>query len=149
MKYSNIIFALTLVLFLTCDNGTFDAFAPQTGAYFYQAFDTTGTAVIEGWLRLDLGKPENNVSYLAVSGKWQLSKIGDPENIGPQLGDGKLQGTIEKNKIWLDLNPGWADNNVFLNGTIAKNQIEGFWNYSTFVGSVNGGQFTAVRLREE
>ena len=117
-------------------------------AFQYQAFDSTGTIVVDGWLIFKVNHsipPDEEVNYLPISGEWHFSKIGNPVNIGNQTGDGNLNGTIEEDQIWINLNPGIADDNVVLNGKINGRIIKGHWYYSIFVGAINGGSFKAVK----
>jgi hypothetical protein len=50
--------------------------------------------------------------------------------------------------VWLDLNPGWADNNVLLDGALNGSTWTGRWSYSTLGGALNGGSFTAGKVEE-
>jgi len=45
----------------------------------------------------------------------------------------------------INLNPEWADNNVFLEGTIDGNKITGNWVYSGFGGVMNHGTYSAEK----
>jgi hypothetical protein len=38
-----------------------------------------------------------------------------------------------------------ADNNVFLEGILTGDSLNGNWNWSTFIGITNSGTFTAAR----
>ena len=55
-----------------------------------------------------------------ISGNWAFAYVGpgDPETaehrLGPQIGQGRLEGWKHGNTLSINLNPGWADNNVFL-----------------------------------
>ena len=110
-------------------------------AYRYKGFDTNGTLVVEGVLNLNI----NNTNR--VEGDWKLHEV-KPQNIkslGSQIGSGKLAGQINKSKINLDLNPGWADNNVLLSGEVTTTNISGTWGYYGFAGEIVGGKFEAVK----
>ncbi len=82
---------------------------------------------------------------VSISGEWNFSAIGNPVNIGPQTGEGEYIGTIENNKLRINLNPEWDDNNVNLVGIIDGNTISGDWIYSGFPGALNYGTFTAKK----
>lgn len=119
--------------------------------YHYTAYDSTGTAIVDGELRLNYVEtdPEASSPY-AIEGRWDLRKASEAaENIGPQTGEGKLVGTVDKrDRIRINLNPNWNDNNVLLQGNFTDERlgdIEGQWTYITFVGEANGGRFEAVR----
>ena len=45
--------------------------------------------------------------------------------------------------IGIDLNPGVADNNVFLSGTFQGDTIRGEWSFSGFPGVISEGTFIA------
>ena len=149
MNNFKFIFPIFLIFFISCNRGTFDPSAPQPGTYVYKAFDSTGILIVEGWLKFkvdDSIQPDDDMNYLPIEGVWHLNKIGNPGHIGDQVGDGILKGTIEDDKIWINLNPGWADNNVYLNGKLDGNKFDGEWFYSTFVGAINGGPFQYRKL---
>jgi hypothetical protein len=49
--------------------------------------------------------------------------------------------------VRLNLNPGWADNNVSLVGTLdaSAGTFVGTWDYANFTGRVASGSFEAYR----
>jgi hypothetical protein len=115
---------------------------PHAGVYRYSASEDGGGVVITG--RLTLFAQTN-----PVTGTWSLSLAGTPEGpIGPQTGDGRLAGEADGSVLRVDLNPGWRDNNVFLDGRREGNVWTGRWSYSTFGGTVNGGRFTADKVAD-
>ena len=83
-----------------------------------------------------------------INGTWNLRAVGDPGNVGPQVGAGTLEGEVDQaGKVHINLNPGMADNNVFLIGSFVggpRGSIEGEWRVSTFVGEVATGRFRAI-----
>ena len=117
--------------------------APQhAGTYRYSGYEDAGGLVITG--RITLSAQTN-----PVTGEWSLRQVGEPIGpIGPQIGEGVLRGSLSGSQLAADLNPGWADNNVFLNGQLTGNTWTGLWSYSTFGGAVNGGPFTAEKVVE-
>ena len=86
-------------------------------------------------------------------GTWQArpvllpvtDKPADPPKIGPQLGGGELAGSRNGNTLRLSLNPHMNDNNVTLIGDISGDEFRGTWEWSTFTGVANNGQFAAKR----
>jgi len=114
--------------------------APQhAGTYRYSGYEDGSGLVITG--RITLSAQTN-----PVTGNWSLRQVGEPIGpIGPQIGEGQLRGSLSGSRLAVDLNPGWADNNVFLNGELTANTWTGLWTYSTFGGAVNGGPFTAEK----
>jgi hypothetical protein len=121
-----------------CDDMTGPGPIPS-GGYAYTGFDSSGVVVVTGWLTLDLRDPAR------VTGEWRLEPVGNPQNIGPQTGEGRLQGAMADGMLQVDLNPGSADNNVLLDGTLAGNAFRGRWMYSGFAGVLNEGSFEALR----
>jgi hypothetical protein len=109
--------------------------------YLYKGFDTNGTLVVEGVLNF------KHTNTNRVEGDWKLHEV-KPKKIktlGPQLGSGKLVGQMDESKIDLNLNPGWFDNNVRLNGRVTATNLSGEWGYYGFAGKMIGGKFEAVK----
>ena len=116
---------------------------PHAGTYRYSAAEDGGGLVITG--RITLSAQTN-----PLTGTWSLRQAGEAKGpIGPQIGEGQLRGDVSGSQLWGDLNPGWADNNVFLDGRLTGNTWTGLWSYSTFFGAVNGGPFTAEKVVNE
>lgn len=113
------------------------------GVYTYRADDASGRAAAEGRLSL--------VSDAAggITGSWRIARVGEFREIGPQLGAGLLAGALEGDSAWINLNPGWADNNVLLVGRLTADQFEGRWQWIGFAGVQAGGDFDARRSRGE
>ena len=112
-------------------------------AYRYSAFDSLGNEVVRGMLFIAIDDLHR------VSGRWRLCQT-DPEArmIGPQVGSGTLEGMIHGKQIWVNLNPGNADNNVMLSGTYYGAVIEGMWQFVGFPGVLNSGTFRAASLKD-
>lgn len=113
------------------------------GVYGYVA--QAGNAdVVTGIVRLQVQDDSS------VTGTWELQRVPGSDTsitVGPQLGSGTLQGRRSAHGVWLDLNPGWADNNVFL-ALLPEvaNTLSGTWDHSTIVGPVAGGSVRLQRL---
>lgn len=103
----------------------------------YRAYDSSGNLMIVGTLKLVLS------DSASVNGTWSTTQVAASDNVGPQVGTGKLTGTMSGKFVWLNLNPGWVDNNVFLQGTIADGRISGTWTWSTYAGISARGTFEA------
>lgn len=112
-----------------------------SGAFKYVAYDKNNAVVTVGWLRFN---PDQHY----FRGKWLLYTNGD-DILGPQNGSGELEGESEKrlssHKIWINLNPDYADNNVFITGNLIQDSFNGDWGFSTIAGGVNGGTFIATK----
>ncbi|MBI1723173.1 MAG: hypothetical protein HYR48_04620 [Gemmatimonadetes bacterium] len=114
------------------------------GLYTYQASTSTGAPLLAGRMGLDTHRDAS------VTGTWTIGWAPGADTsvaVGPQVGTGMLGGSIDNGKLFLNLNPGWIDNNVFLYGTVRDGEIAGTWSYSTLVGSVGGGSFVARIFR--
>ena len=88
-----------------------------------------------GLMEIALGKDST------LTGYWDISAIDGFENeIGPQIGKGKLEGQIIDGKVWINMNPKIADYNIFLNGNYSNNEYQGNWYLSTFRGNEDGNE---------
>jgi len=118
---------------------------PQPGLFAYQGFSAQDVLLVTG--RLDLRWVTN-----VVSGTWAFDYVGpgDPTtaegDIGPQIGAGELEGSRHGNTLSINLNKGWCDNNVFLDGLYEGNSVTGRWCWSTFSGARTVGPFIANRI---
>ncbi len=112
-----------------------------SGVYGYLA-RIVAVPVVEGTLTLVVAADSS------VTGTWELQRVpgSDPTlSVGPQVGSGTLQGRLSATGISVDLNPGWADDNVLLSlDAKAYDQLSGTWDHSTLIGPVTGGP---VQLR--
>lgn len=142
MKRLNI-FTVAIILSLSlnfCDkDNSINGIKIPNGAYAYSGYDSTGVQIVRGWIKINLD------DSTTISGEWELGKIGDPENIGPQVGSGTLMGNLQNNQLFLNLNPEYVDNNVFLICPYDDQKLAGKWNYSGFPGIINYGTFVAER----
>ena len=107
------------------------------GRLQYKAFDSTGTLLVQGWMTLDTADSSR------VTGEWHFEKVGDPQDIGPQVGEGRLEGAWYNSVLSVNLNPNFADNNVYLTGKLEKNRFSGRWMWTGFPGRLNEGDFIA------
>ena len=110
-------------------------------SYSYSGYNSKGLLIVVGSMILAVTDSQ------VVSGTWALECIAQGEKVGPQTGSGTLKGIIQDSRVALNLNPGWADNNVFLSGTFDKDRFSGTWMWSTFVGSTSEGRFEALKIR--
>ena len=107
--------------------------------YQYQAYDSLGVLVVEGWFRIE------TQDSTFISGVWDFDPVGNPENIGPQTGNGFFTGQQEGDWIRMELNPDMVDNNVSLYGTFTGTVINGEWQFTGFPGLINEGSFYAEK----
>lgn len=135
MKIMLSLFALASVLVASCDHSV----DPRPlGSYRYTAYDSTGTLVVQGWLTMDLAKPDS------VTGEWHFAAVGTPKNIGPQTGDGHLVGKLTDSTLWIELQPQFRDNNLGLYGIVRGDRYFGTWTWISFIGPTNAGSFVAL-----
>ncbi|HTY09547.1 MAG TPA: hypothetical protein VMF88_00620 [Bacteroidota bacterium] len=140
-RFSSLRFVLVffLLMMALCDCGcnrpSSDSVPP--GAYAYTSYDTGGTVLVRGWLKFAVA------DSTSLSGEWHFAPVGTPERIGPQTGDGNLVGGVNGEKIWIELNPKVRNNNLQLNGTLAKGRLAGQWTWISNDGMANQGTFSA------
>ena len=108
-------------------------------SYCYSGYNSKDLLVVVGAMTLAFADSQT------VSGTWILECVAPCENFGPHTGSGALRGSIQGKRVIVDLNPGWADNNVLLSGSIDKDRFSGTWMWSTFVGPTSEGRFEALR----
>jgi len=138
MKSPAVLIALLFaILWIGCTESPTESL--PTDAFVYTSYDTTGTAIVNGWFTMTISDSG------AISGEWHFNPIGNPQNIGPQTGEGNLIGSIYENNIWIELNPQYADNNLQLTGTLEGDRYAGEWMSIGFPGVTNHGSFEAIR----
>ena len=156
--FRSIPIAAVLILFAGC--GSPERTAPVTSGsggptptptgvqlYTCTAYDAGGTLVVSGELAVNLSVPDSEKT-ISISGTWTTRKVGPGGPVGPQVGTGKLAGSVSgAGEIRIDLNPGWADNNVVLSAhekIVDLDELQGSWSAETFVGTIASGTFRAV-----
>jgi hypothetical protein len=60
------------------------------------------------------------------------------------VGKGTLEGTALGDTLFLNLNPGFADNNVLLSGVLHGGSFSGTWTWVGFPGILNQGTFRST-----
>jgi hypothetical protein len=127
-------FAILALVMSFCDQPT----SPPAGSFRYTSYDSTGIAIVNGWFTM-------NFKDSTIAGEWHFKPINNPQNIGPQTGDGNLVGGIRNGEIWIELNPQFRDNNLSLIGTLQGDRYSGQWAWISFIGITNQGTFEAIR----
>ncbi|HET9709896.1 MAG TPA: hypothetical protein VFP39_16460 [Gemmatimonadales bacterium] len=119
--------------------------APGTlkdGVLQYRASNQQGTELLAGSLRLAVHTDST------VTGTWQIDWVTGADTtapVGPQVGHGTLSGRqLADGSVELNLNPLYADNNVFLNATVTVAGLSGEWSWSGFAGPIANGRFQAA-----
>jgi hypothetical protein len=111
---------------------------PYEGIYRYRAYDHTGGVVVTGLLEF------REKSQEGVKGVWQLEAVNGAGNTGINNSFGHFEGFLKGDAIYLDLHPGWIDNNVILTGVMNSESFSGEWAYIGFPGVINQGKFDAT-----
>lgn len=127
-------------LFTSAGAGDSDEVAPLSGRYSYSGYDDKGTLIVTGHITIAVD------DTLRVTGTWQLMAATPHPPAGPMVGDGTLVGGIDGETIYINLNPDWVDNNVFLLGKTSGGRIIGKWDHVGFPGVLATGSFVAVRV---
>lgn len=139
--------ALAVALALGCGNEINQVAAPRLedvhGGFEYRAYDPDGRLLLVGAVTLEARADS------AITGTWEIGWAPGADTtavVGPQVGTGTLAGRYDGENTLIDLNPGWADNNVFLVAGAANGaDLSGEWQHSTFIGPVAEGRFELRR----
>jgi hypothetical protein len=121
------------------------------GAMAYTGFDERGTALVQGWVQLDIAIINAEPSIPSnVTGTWQLRRVGFGGEIGPQVGRGALEGLLQNDQLFVTFNPQNADNNVVgdgvltvIGGPASGMRWEGTWIWNDLSGPRRTGTFRA------
>jgi hypothetical protein len=135
--FSPVIYLIFVLFLISCNESIVDS--SIDGNYKYTAYDSLGTVISRGWLKIIIKDSTN------VSGSWEINKVGNPLNIGPQIGKGELEGSFNDSLLAIELNPDMVDNNVGLIGKYENNKYTGKWYWITLIGQTNWGRFEAVK----
>ena len=132
---------LALIVLASC-NGPDRSLNVQLlpGELVYRASSSSGLPILEGRITFTI------TGDSLISGEWVIGWAPGADTtrpVGPQVGSGRLAGSRIGNDFAIDLNPGWADNNVFLVARPVDGGWNGEWSWSTLVGPVEHGTFTA------
>lgn len=135
------IIALALLAFVSgCKSDSEHVVGPvPSGVFAYTSYDSMGTAIVQGWFTLIIKDSSS------VTGEWHFRPIGEPKNIGPQVGNGNLVGSFHAALLWIELNPQFRDNNLSLRGAIEEGSYNGIWEAIGYPGIMNRGTFRSSR----
>jgi hypothetical protein len=125
------------ILFVSLIGCSESALEVPEGAWAYQGYASNGAQITDGWFKIQ------SQDSLLISGNWRFERVGDELEVGPQIGSGQFSGQIDAEQIWINLNPDYADNNVFLSGIIDGDRMTGNWTWSGFAGPIATGSFSA------
>lgn len=120
MSSADLRFITGLLLFGIATTGCslFGASDTDRTPYDYVALDSTGATVVEGTLFLNI-ESRGADGQKKITGSWKTKKVMGSHQVGPQVGKGKLEGTIRRDgELSIDMNPekeGVFWTKVFLN----------------------------------
>lgn len=155
MRLATRLFLIPLLLLGVGCSGDDDVVTPPDpvppGAMTYTGYDENGVAAVEGWILLDLAiDPVGPTVPVNVTGTWELRRVNLSGDIGPQIGAGTLEASLDDGQLFVNLNPGRTDDNVFADGALtviggpaSGMRWEGTWRWVTLLGTRRSGSFTA------
>lgn len=124
----SILFLPLLMLIVACQDQGTSFEGDMLGKFAYTAYDTLGAELYHGTLLLFQNDSK-------IAGAWEFE---DGRS-------GKLEGTVQSADLSLNLNPGFVDNNLLLQGTISAGTFSGSWQRVGFPGIMDRGSFTALK----
>ena len=135
--------ALLVAFVVACSaNGVDPRGSLKSAVLHYSAASAQGVPLLAGSLRLAMHDDST------VTGTWTIDWIAGADTtapVGPQVGQGTLSGRqMADGSVQLNLNPFYADNNVFLSATVTVAGLSGVWSWSGFAGPIANGRFQAA-----
>ena len=110
--------------------------------YSYTGFDEAGREVVAGRLTIHYRQSDSRSIKTTIDGEWDLASVVTAAGLGPQIGQGKLMGSVNKrNRVFIDLHPGYHDHNVILNGEFGDSPLGDFngeWLYCAIAIMAHG-----------
>lgn len=103
--------------------------------------DESGTVVATLAVAIPSSLPPSGQQF---EGSWQLQSHSGAFPIGA-VQPGHYLGFHGDGQVLLDLNPGWADNNVVLEAPTQMKQLAGRWRLATAAGFRPGGSFRSLQ----
>ena len=133
---------LSVALLLACSSTSTTNPVPRNGSLRYLGRGPSGEAVLAG--RLEFTFTDDST----LTGTWAIHWLPGADTtlqVGPQVGTGTLVGNRMGDGLLVQLNPGWADNNVDLNAGPTADGYSGQWSWTTATGPRSAGTFVIVR----
>lgn len=113
----------------------------KSAVLHYSAASAQGAPLLAGSLRLVVHDDST------VTGTWAIDWVAGADTttpVGPQVGSGTFSGQLYGDgSVALNLNPLFADNNVFLNASATVAGLSGAWSWSGIAGPLASGRFSA------
>jgi hypothetical protein len=108
------------------------------GSYSYRSFNIAGELIGDGTLFI------SEVDSNDIEGNWSIRNVKNCNVCGPQFGSGFLTGHIEKDSVFINLNPNTPQNYVKLVGEITDGSFSGEWRWFELIVNSNRGSFRAT-----
>lgn len=136
-------YALLVAAVVACStNGVAPRGSLKSAMLRYNAASTQGVPLLAGSLSLTIHEDST------VTGTWEIDWVAGADTtarVGPQVGSGAFSGQqFADGSVQLNLNPLYADNNVFLSATVTRDGFSGAWSWSGIAGPIAAGRFTAA-----
>jgi hypothetical protein len=136
------VLAVSCFLFFSCSSSDKTVSHELTkGDYSFTLSSDDNKTLLKGTLTVE------SISGEDITGKYKRTSLLDTNYSALiRLEEGEYTGKFiaGTGTFGINLNPKVADNNVFLNGIVYGNTIEGSWNHSVMRGSTGKGKFKAV-----
>ncbi|GBD88462.1 hypothetical protein BMS3Abin03_02398 [bacterium BMS3Abin03] len=136
-----IIILVSSVLFLlliSCTAGESAGKSPY-GSYIYRSYNFLGDLVGDGTIYV------NEADSGKVTGNWSIRQIRSCPDCGKQFGSGYLEGYIENDSMFVNLNPTDVEINTMLIGKIKDGKFSGIWRWTDIQNFGFEGTFEATR----
>lgn len=112
----------------------------RSGTFRYEATTVNGEPLLSGRIHLEIREDST------IVGTWTIRWVPGADTtmaVGSQIGSGAVYGRQSGHQVFIDLNPGYVDNNVGLAGESVDGGLAGTWEWSTIAGPTTRGLFTA------
>ena len=140
MKNSFFILSVISIISFQCKNvGETILFDVPENSYAYFGYDSSQTLITRGWYKIQ------HMESGELSGMWHFDQVINSQNFGPQNGEGEFVGSYTDTSISINMHPQIADNNIILIGKIDDQYIYGVWQWVTFAGVSNHGNFNSKK----
>ena len=128
-----------IVLLLISCSSSLPAGKSPYGSYIYRSYNFLGDLVGEGSIYI------NQADSNKVTGNWNIREIRPCPNCGKQFGTGYLEGHIENDSMFINLNPTDVEINTMLVGKIEDGEFSGAWKWVNLQKFGFEGTFEATR----
>jgi hypothetical protein len=140
MKKIKFVLAFSILLLLSVSCSSKEALQPfPYGKFDFRSYNIAGELVGDGSLYIRKG----DSNY--IEGNWSIRNVRNCVVCGPQFGGGYLNGRIENDSMYINLNPDNPENYVELAAELQDNKLIGDWRWFKLIVDSNRGTFVAVK----